>query len=78
MELLQTLCLVKMDSVDGRKPADAAGKQDQVKTKAADSKNSHGRPNSSAGDKDGRTGTEMKGELRRGRVKDFYSYRMNS
>uniref|UniRef100_G3PIQ8 Pannexin n=1 Tax=Gasterosteus aculeatus aculeatus TaxID=481459 RepID=G3PIQ8_GASAC len=60
VELLQTLCLVKMDSVDGRKPADAAGKQDQVKTKAADSKNSHGRPNSSAGDKDCRTGTEMK------------------
>ncbi|KAL6115659.1 uncharacterized protein ACO6RY_00456 [Pungitius sinensis] len=60
IDLLQTLCLVKVDSVDGRKPAGAAGKQDQVKTKAADSKNSCGRPNSSAGDKDGRTGTEMK------------------
>ncbi|XP_062417267.1 pannexin-1-like isoform X2 [Pungitius pungitius] len=64
IDLLQTLCLVKVDTVDGRKPAGAAGKQDQVKTKAADSKNSCSRPNSSAGDKDGKTGTEMKGELR--------------
>ncbi|KAM8903909.1 LOW QUALITY PROTEIN: pannexin-1-like [Spinachia spinachia] len=59
MGLLQT-CLVKMDSVDGRKPAGAAGKQDQVKTKVVDSNNSRGCPNASAGDKDGRTGTEMK------------------
>lgn len=33
--LLQTLYLVKMDSVDGKLPG-AAGKQDQVKTNAAD------------------------------------------
>lgn len=37
MGLLQTLCLVKMDSVDANKPSGAAGKQDQVKTKAAGS-----------------------------------------
>ncbi|XP_044059266.1 pannexin-1-like isoform X1 [Siniperca chuatsi] len=40
MGLLQTLCLVKMDSVDGNKPTGAAGKQDQVKTNAADSASS--------------------------------------
>ncbi|XP_068572765.1 pannexin-1-like [Cebidichthys violaceus] len=67
MSLLQTLCLVKMDSVDGRKPAGAAGKQDQVKTNVSESagspaaaKNSWRSPNSAAGNKDGKTETEMK------------------
>ncbi|XP_068173456.1 pannexin-1-like [Antennarius striatus] len=32
MGLLQTLCLVKVDNVDGAKRSGAAGKQDQVKT----------------------------------------------
>ncbi|KAM7398809.1 hypothetical protein PAMP_018118 [Pampus punctatissimus] len=40
MGLLQTLCLVKMDSVDGNKPAGAAGKQDQVNTNMANSASS--------------------------------------
>ena len=41
--LLQTLCLVKMDSVDGVKPGGAAaGKRDQVKTNPADSPGSPG------------------------------------
>ncbi|XP_078103176.1 pannexin-1-like [Sander vitreus] len=66
MGLLQTLCPVKMDSVDGRKPTGAAGKQDQVKTNAADSagsptapKNSCESPNSSE-DNDSKMETEMK------------------
>lgn len=37
MGLLQTLCLVKMDVVDGNKATGAAGKQDQEKTNADDS-----------------------------------------
>lgn len=53
MGLLQTLCLVKTDSVDGRKPA---GKQEEVKTNAADSASSK-HPNSAA---DNKTETEMK------------------
>ncbi|XP_070761803.1 pannexin-1-like [Enoplosus armatus] len=69
--LLQTLCLVKMDSVDGNKPAGAAGKQDQVKMNAADpastptaanagaAKNSCNRPNSAAAN-DSKMETEMK------------------
>ncbi|AWO98545.1 Pannexin 1 [Scophthalmus maximus] len=40
MGLLQTLCLVKMDSVDAIKPTGAAGKQDPVKLNAADSASS--------------------------------------
>lgn len=75
MGLLQTLCLVKMDGVDGRKPAGAAEKQEQVKTNAADSasgpndgaaNNSCSRPNSTAGT-DSKTETEMKGETREAR-----------
>ncbi len=75
MGLLQTLCLVKMDTVDGSKPAGAAGKRDQVKTNAADSAssptvandgaaNSCNRPNSDA---DSKMETEMKGETREAR-----------
>ncbi|KAK9521336.1 hypothetical protein VZT92_021153 [Zoarces viviparus] len=67
MSLLQTLCLVKMDSVDGRKAAGAAGKQDRVKTNVAESagsptaaKNSCRSPNSAAGNKDSKTETEMR------------------
>ncbi|KAM9853002.1 pannexin-1-like [Aulostomus maculatus] len=37
MGLLQTLCLVKMDTVDGKKAAGVAGKPDQALTNAADS-----------------------------------------
>ncbi|XP_049432500.1 pannexin-1-like [Epinephelus fuscoguttatus] len=71
MGLLQTLCLVKMDSVDANKSSGAAGKQDQVKTKATDSaasstaanvgaaKNSCNRPKSAA-DNDSKIETEMK------------------
>ena len=62
MGLLQTLCLVKMDNVDGNK-------QDRVKTNAADSDsspagaatNSCNHPNSTV---DVKTETEMKGENR--------------
>ncbi|XP_034722657.1 pannexin-1-like [Etheostoma cragini] len=64
--LLQTLCPVKMDSVDGKKPTGAAGKPDQVKTNAADPaktpiapKNSCESPNSSE-DNDSKMETEMK------------------
>ncbi|XP_035536613.1 pannexin-1-like [Morone saxatilis] len=68
--LLQTLCLVKMDSVDGNKLAGAAGKQDQVKTTDSDSassptltnagaNNSCNRPNSAA-DNGSKMETEMK------------------
>ncbi|TDH15404.1 hypothetical protein EPR50_G00030620 [Perca flavescens] len=66
MGLLQTLCPVKMDSVDGKKPTGAAGKQDQVKTNAGDPagsptapKNSCESPNSSE-DNDSKMETEMK------------------
>lgn len=69
MGLLQTLCLVKMDNVDGNKQTGAAGKQDRVKTNAADSDsspagaatNSCSHPNSTV---DIKTETEMKGENR--------------
>ena len=71
--LLQTLCLVKMDSVDGVKPGGVAGKRDQVKTNAADSSGSPAAANagaaanccnspSSATDNCSRMETEMKGE----------------
>ncbi|XP_058490577.1 pannexin-1-like isoform X2 [Solea solea] len=71
MGLLQTLCLVKMDAVDGNKPTEAAGKQDQLKSKAAESVNSptaannrEAKNNSSRPDltreNDCKTGTEMK------------------
>lgn len=67
MGLLQTLCLVKMDNVDGNKQTGAAGKQDGVKMNAADSDsspagaatNSCNHPNSTV-----KTETEMKGENR--------------
>lgn len=71
--LLQTLCLVKMDSVDGNKAATAARKQEQAKTSTTDSassptptnteaaKNCCDSPNS-AKDSDGKTESEMKGE----------------
>ncbi|XP_070685629.1 pannexin-1-like [Pempheris klunzingeri] len=71
MGLLQTLCLVKMDSVDGIKPTAAAGKQDQAKTSVVDSascptaaaagaaKNSCNRLNSAA-ENDHKMETEMK------------------
>ncbi|XP_067451654.1 pannexin-1-like [Thunnus thynnus] len=69
--LLQTLCLVKMDSVDGVKPGGVAGKRDQVKTNAADSSSSPAAANagaaanccnspSSATDNCSRMETEMK------------------
>lgn len=69
MGLLQTLCLVKMDNVDGNKQTGAAGKQDRVKTNAADSDsspagaatNSCSHPNTTV---DIKTETEMKGENR--------------
>lgn len=69
MGLLQTLCLVKMDNVDGNKQTGAAGKQDRVKTNTADSvsspagaaTNSCSHPNSTV---DIKTETEMKGENR--------------
>ncbi|XP_032365595.1 pannexin-1 [Etheostoma spectabile] len=60
--LLQTLCPVKMDSVDGKKPTGAAGKPDQVKTNADSPtapENSRESPNSS-GDNDSKMETEMK------------------
>ncbi|XP_037632148.1 pannexin-1-like isoform X2 [Sebastes umbrosus] len=66
MGLLQTLCLVKMDTVDAKKPTGVAGKQDQVKMKAADSagsrtaaKNSCNRPKSAA-ENNSKMETEMK------------------
>lgn len=40
MGLLQTLCLVKMDTVDGKKSFSTAGKQDQEKLSATDSASS--------------------------------------
>ncbi|XP_030262829.1 pannexin-1-like [Sparus aurata] len=65
MGLLQTLCLVKMDNVDGNKQTGAAGKQDRVKTNTADSDsspagaatNSCSHPNTTV---DIKTETEMK------------------
>lgn len=36
MGLLQTLCLVKMDVVDGAKPSGAAGRPDQIKPNTSD------------------------------------------
>lgn len=72
MGLLQTLCLVKMDTVDGNKPPGAAGKQHQPKCNTADSAgspNAASKNNSSCsesrGRKDGAAGTEMKGERRK-------------
>lgn len=66
MGLLQTLCLVKMDTVDGIKPTGAAAKPDQGKTNTAESpssstvtKNSCKHPNSAADDS--KMETEMKG-----------------
>ncbi|KAG7222060.1 hypothetical protein INR49_016759 [Caranx melampygus] len=54
--LLQTLCPVKMDTVDGKKLSGAAGKRDQVKTNTADpvsspsaAENSCNHPKSPAG-----------------------------
>lgn len=70
MGLLQTLCLVKMDSVDG-KLAGVAGKQDQVKTNAAaaaaanaGAANNRCNSSNSASDNCSRVVTEMKGECR--------------
>ncbi|XP_034557662.1 pannexin-1-like [Notolabrus celidotus] len=48
MGLLQTLCLVKMDTVDGFKPPGAAGKPDQVKTNNTDSASSSAAANAGA------------------------------
>ncbi|XP_074497139.1 pannexin-1-like [Sebastes fasciatus] len=66
MGLLQTLCLVKMDTVDAKKPTGVAGKQDRVKMNAADSagdhtaaKNSCNRPKSAA-ENNSKMETEMK------------------
>ncbi|KAI3354145.1 hypothetical protein L3Q82_018478 [Scortum barcoo] len=69
IDLLQTLCLVKMDSVDGRKSTGAAEKKDQEKkpnaaggpvaTNDEAAKNSCNRPNSAA-DNDSKTDVEMK------------------
>lgn len=59
--LLQTLCLVKMDSVDGRK---SAGKPDQVQMNVAESA---GSPSARArSPSDSKTGTEMRGGYRDG------------
>lgn len=70
MGLLQTLCLVKMDSVDGNKRHGAAGKRDHVNMNEGDcagsptaAKNSCNHPNSAA-DNDSKMETEMKGEYR--------------
>ena len=70
MGLLQTLCLVKMDNVDGNKRHGAAGKQDRVNMNEGDgagspraAKNSRNHPNSAA-DNDSKMETEMKGEHR--------------
>ncbi|TNN77791.1 Pannexin-1 [Liparis tanakae] len=66
MGLLQTLCLVKMDSVDGRKPAGAAVKPEEGKMNSADSagsstavENSRSHPISAEGNKDGRMEKEL-------------------
>ncbi len=86
MGLLQTLGLVKMDSVDGIRPTGATGKQDQIKTKpsgrasspavsnAGADKNSCNRSNSIT-DNNSKMDTEMKGERRdaRGRFCWFSS-----
>lgn len=80
ISLLQTLYLVKMDSVDG-KLRGAAGKQDEVKTNAADcasspaessagvSKNSCNRQN------DTKNETEMRGE-RHDKTQMFTSFHL--
>lgn len=60
MGLLQTLCLVKMDTVDGKKPSSAARKPDEVKTNAAESASCN-HPNSAT---DNKVETEMKGGYR--------------
>ncbi|XP_029303097.1 pannexin-1-like isoform X2 [Cottoperca gobio] len=68
MGLLQTLCLVKMDNVDGSKRSGAGGRRDEGRTKTTDpgggggpaaAKNSCYRPNSAA-DADRKMETEMK------------------
>ncbi|KAM3615768.1 uncharacterized protein V6R79_007366 [Siganus canaliculatus] len=48
MGLLQTLCLVKMDGVDGSKATGAAAKQDQGKTNAAKSRTADADANANA------------------------------
>lgn len=64
MGLLQTLCLVKLDSVDGNKGKTDVGKLEEVKTSAAGGAAANdgvGSTKSAAGN-DTKTETEMKGE----------------
>ncbi|CAJ1064862.1 pannexin-1-like [Xyrichtys novacula] len=61
MGLLQTLCLVKMDTVDGKRPPSSAGKQDQVQTNNTDYASSSQAADTGAGPKiQNHQGTEMK------------------
>lgn len=66
--LLQTLCLVKMDTVDGNKTMSVANKPAGVKMEAADAAAGHGeagnnlrRPNSASGNET-KIETEMQGK----------------
>ena len=63
MGLLQTLCLVKMDTVDGNKQGGAAGKQDAVRNSGSSpsAANSSSCPNSNP-DPHSKRGTQMRGE----------------
>ena len=77
MGLLQTLCLVKLDTVDGNKGKTEVRKVDEVKTNAADAAAGGGTAKNSLGCTNSATGkdTEMKGENISGfpDIKMFYN-----
>lgn len=62
MGLLQTLCLVKMDTVDAKKAAEAAAKPDQVVIHEEKSDKNNIESHNRQEDED-TMGTEMKGEI---------------
>lgn len=73
MGLLQTLCLVKTDVVDGNKAGSTAGKKDQSKTNTDNPRPANTGPISTGGTTpasltDQMMGTEMKGEREEGWV----------
>lgn len=86
MGLLQTLCLVKMDTVDGKKSFSTAAKQDQEKLSAADSACSPTQTHTGAARNyckslnpakdDSKVETEMKGEHKEMQLDPICSFRV--
>lgn len=86
MGLLQTLCLVKMDTVDGKKSFSTAGKHDQEKLSAADTASSPTQTHTEAARNDckslnpakddSKIETEMKGEHKEMQLDHIYSFRI--